>query len=73
MFISQAQAITFFAGLGRRYPNIHKVLGANLAEGSLTDADGLATKADPRGHFDLFESETADLSQTFVIIQPLVQ
>lgn len=72
MFISQPQAVTFFSGLKRRYPNIHKVLGSNLAQGALVESDRRATTPDGRGHFDLFEYETADLSIKFAIVQALV-
>jgi hypothetical protein len=72
MFISLPQAVTFFSGLRRRYPNIQKALGSNVAQGPLAETDGLATKPDQRGHFDLFESESADLPKTFRIVQSLL-
>ncbi|HVA51351.1 MAG TPA: hypothetical protein VNH11_33730 [Pirellulales bacterium] len=66
MFISQPQAVSFFTGLKRRYPNIHKVLGANLSAGTLADTDGLATTPDSRGHFDLLSPGRLTFPKHFV-------
>jgi hypothetical protein len=71
MFKSEKHARTRFMALLNKYPQIKKTIGDSLASGTLTDTDGLATKPNKSGHFDLHEFENADLLRKFSVVGPL--
>lgn len=68
---TEGQAMAFYDYLHRICKNVHKQIGDSLSFGILTQTDGLITDTDANGHFDLYESETCDLSQTFSIVKSL--
>ena len=54
--------------------NIAKDVGTHIAEGEITEADGLSTPPTSRsGHISLFESEDAQLNSKFMIVEALIQ
>lgn len=61
MFLSVAQATRFYDELAQTYKKIRLTIGTHLAEVTLAATDGLATPADPDGHFDLHEYVGVDL------------
>lgn len=68
---TEDKAIEFYDFLRNNCPNIKKQIGDSLSSGTLVHTDGMITDADSKGHFDLYESDTCDLSQTFTIIKSL--
>lgn len=68
---TERQAIDFYNYLRKNFKNVRKQIGDSLSFGTLAQTDGLITDTDTKGHFDLYESDSCDLSQTFTIVKSL--
>jgi hypothetical protein len=64
LFTNETQARARFAKLLKKHSQIYKELGDHLASGSISPANGVATKP-KSGHFDLYEWSESDLSDQF--------
>lgn len=60
-----------FCKLLKSSPNIRKTIGDSLSKGNLSSEDGMITETNTEGHFELFESTTCNLTQTFNVIKAL--
>jgi len=49
----------------RGLKNIHKILGTHIAQGVIRENDGVISKVDKHGHFNLHEFEEVDLKSQF--------
>lgn len=71
-FNSKEKAERRYSSLCKSFKRTPKVIGDSLCEGHIENEDGMVTTPDvDSGHFDLYESETCDLSSTFNIIEKL--
>lgn len=66
-----AKAETFYANLRKAFRNAASSIGDSLAEGILTNEDGMMTTPSANGHFDFYEYELCDLNKTFHITRKL--
>lgn len=71
MFDSDTKAITRYKYLKGLMRNIEKTIGTHLAQGKIRSTDGLVTKPNNQGHYDLFEFKNVNLSPNFQIIVDL--
>lgn len=67
MFVSEEKAMKHFNSLKKKNPNIAKSIGNNLAVGTIYPQDGLCSKPNRKGHFDMFEHVNTDLIPNFSI------
>ncbi|WP_187993733.1 hypothetical protein [Vibrio harveyi] len=65
MFDTEENALAKFEELQESNQHIAKSIGSFLAEGSIDVNDGLASKPNSRGHFDVFEFKDVDLLPKF--------
>lgn len=70
-FATVPQAEFFYANLRKAFKNAVTSIGDALAEGVLTNEDGLKTADGTNGHFDFYEYENCDLNITFKITKIL--
>lgn len=71
-FNSQQNAEKRYNALCKSFKRTPKAIGDSLCSGKLRNEDGMVTTPDTNsGHFDLYESTTCDLSNTFKIIEQL--
>lgn len=71
-FNSQQKAKQRYSSLFKSFKRTPKVIGDSLCGGLIENEDGMVTSSDvSSGHFDLYESETCDLSKTFKMIEKL--
>lgn len=71
-FNSQQKAEQRYSSLCKSFKRVPKVIGDSLCGGFIQNEDGMVTSPNVcSGHFDLYESETCDLSKTFNIIEVL--
>ncbi len=70
-FSSKEKAVAFYQKLKKTSPNIEKTVGTHLARGPVVPADGRVSVDRSDGHFSLWESNEANFSDKFVIIQAL--
>ena len=71
-FNNQEKAERRYSSLCKSFKRTPKVIGDSLCGGIIENDDGMITLQDlASGHFDLYESETCDLSKTFNIIEKL--
>lgn len=70
-FATVPQAESFYANLRKAFKNATISIGDALAEGILTNEDGLKTADGGNGHFDFYEYENCDLNKTFKITKIL--
>lgn len=70
-FESEEKAVAFYDYLCRVCRNVRKQIGDSLSYGVLDSTDGKITDVDAKGHFDLYEFYTCDLSTKFNIVRPL--
>ena len=70
-FASNSQAEIFFSNLQKAFKNARTSIGDALAEGMLTNEDGLKTTTSPNGHFDFYEYAQCDLNKSFKITKRL--
>lgn len=70
-FASNSQAERFYGNLQKAFKNVKSSIGDALAEGVLTNEDGLKTTTSPNGHFDFYEFEQCDLNRSFKITKGL--
>jgi hypothetical protein len=71
LFDTQENAEKRYLKLKKQIKNISKTLGTHLAEGQITQQDGVVSKTDNNGHFSLHEFNNTDLSSKFSIISSL--
>ena len=71
-FEDEVKAVTRYNELRASSPKIMNTLGDALSYGILTESDGLITDANNDTHFDLYESTSCTLSETFKIKKSLV-
>lgn len=71
LFITKDQADRFFNNLKKTNKNIGKSIGDHLAEGSINEADGMATSASPNGHYSFFEAVDVAWTGRFKIVASL--
>ena len=70
-FSTPTKAETFYANLRKAFKNISASLGDSLAEGKLSNEDGMKMATSNSGHFDFYEYEGCDLNKTFQITKNL--
>ena len=70
-FATAPQAELFYNNLRKAFKNADQTIGDSLAEGKLTNEDGLKTIESPNGHFDFYEYENCDLNKSFKITKRL--
>ena len=70
-FATHSQAEFFFSNLQKAFKNARTSIGDALAEGMLTNDDGLKTSTSPNGHFDFYEYAQCDLNKSFKITKRL--
>lgn len=70
-FDTEPHAERFYTNLRKAFKNVVSAVGDALAEGVLTDEDGLKTAESSNGHFDFYEYENCDLNKTFKITKLL--
>lgn len=66
------KALEAFAELKLNYKNIEHSVGESLFSGIITVEDGNVTPANEATHFNLFESTTCDLNNTFTFMQSMI-
>lgn len=64
-FLQEDNAIARFEELKKSIPQIGKSVGDSLYVGHIAESDGMVTVPNAETHFNLFESGTCDLNQTF--------
>jgi len=57
----------------RGLKNIDKILGTHIAQGLIIENDGVVSKVDKQGHFNLHEFEQVDLKSQFSLIYAIVE
>lgn len=72
-FTTSDKAEMFYSNLRKAFKNVSTSIGDSLAEGILTNGDGLKTIASTNGHFDFYEYEACDLNKTFQITKNLIE
>ena len=70
-FDTADHAERFYGNLRKAFKNVVNAVGDALAEGVLTNEDGLKTTEGGNGHFDFYEYENCDLNKTFIITKLL--
>lgn len=71
-FDDRQKARLRYSALCKSFKGTHKTIGDSLCGGVLENADGMVTKPDSHsGHFDLYESMSCDLSNSFKIVELL--
>lgn len=68
LFVSKDAVIDFIKAVEKRNQLIRKSLGGHVASGFVQPSDGLLSSTDTHGHFDLFESATANLASHFTAV-----
>jgi hypothetical protein len=68
LFVSKDAVVNFVKAVEKLNPNIRKSLGDHVASGFVQPSDGLLSAPDAYGHFDLFESATANVAPNFKIV-----
>jgi len=71
-FDKEANAIQKYESLKKNIKNIHRAIGDSLSKGVLDINDGMVTKINNEGHFDLYEFAKCNLSSKFVIEKELI-
>lgn len=70
-FVTSEAATRRYEDLRSTMRNIGKTLGTKLAVVPLTQADGVASKPNRKGHFDLWEAEGVDFATRFEVVLDL--
>ena len=70
-FSTPNKAELFYTNLRKAFRNISTSLGDSLAEGKLSNEDGMKTATSDNGHFDFYEYEGCNLNNTFQITKNL--
>lgn len=52
-------------------PNLYKKLGTHIANGIITQTDGIASSPDEEKHFEFFTYENIELSHKFTILESI--
>jgi hypothetical protein len=71
-FSSADVAGAIFTKLQSTSRNIHKAIGDSIALGTLQTGDGVVSKPDDDGHFELHEYAATDLLKRFTVVRELV-
>ena len=70
-FTTSERAEAFYANLLKAFKHAASSIGDSLAEGILTNDEGMMTTPSANGHFDFYEYEGCDLNKTFHITRKL--
>lgn len=70
-FDGNIKAESFYQNLCKAFRNAPSSIGDSLAEGNLSNDDGLKTETAANGHFDFYEYEGCDLNKTFQLTKRL--
>lgn len=70
-FTTSERAKAFYANLRKAFKHAASYIGDSLAEGILTNDDGMMTTPSTNGHFDFYEYEGCDLNKTFHITRKI--
>jgi hypothetical protein len=70
-FTTSERAEAFYANLRKAFKHAASSIGDSLAEGILTNDEGMMTTPSANGHFDFYEYEGCDLNKTFHITRKL--
>ena len=70
-FTTSERAEAFYANLRKAFKHVACSIGDSLAEGILTNDDGMMTTPSANGHFDFYECEGCDLNKTFHITRKI--
>lgn len=71
-FLGKKEAMAFFKEMKRNHKNFEKTVGDSLCEGVLRNDDGHVSPPDDKTHFELFESSTCNLSNSFKVTESLI-
>lgn len=71
-FLQEENAIARYEELRRSIPLIGKSVGDSIFTGHITETEGMVTPPNVESHFNLFESDTCDLHQTFTYSKSLL-
>lgn len=71
-FGTQAKAENRYKALSSSFKRISSAIGDSLANGCITNEDGMITSEDKTSHFDLYEFENCNLNKTFNITKSLI-
>ena len=69
MYVTRQQAIDRYRFLSSGHENFYKTAGDHLARGVMCADDGHGCHYHSNGHFSFFESETANLSTKFSVLE----
>ncbi len=70
-FTTSERAEAFYANLRKAFKHAASSIGDSLAEGILTNDEGMMTTPSANGHFDFYEYEGCDLNKTFYITRKI--
>ena len=70
-FTTSERAEAFYANLRKAFKHAASSIGDSLAEGILTNEEGMMTTPSANGHFDFYEYEGCDLNKTFHITRKI--
>ncbi|MCR4958515.1 MAG: hypothetical protein K6B13_07935 [Prevotella sp.] len=70
-FTTIEKAEAFYTNLRKAFRNAAVSIGDSLAQGILTNDDGMMTTPSNNGHFDFYEYEGCDLNNTFHVTKKL--
>ena len=70
-FTTSERAEAFYTNLRKAFKHAASSIGDSLAEGILTNDEGMMTTPSANGHFDFYEYEGCDLNKTFHITRKI--
>ena len=70
-FTTSDRAEAFYTNLLKAFKHAASSIGDSLAEGILTNDEGMMTTPSANGHFDFYEYEGCDLNKTFHITRKI--
>ena len=73
LFETLEQAENRLYEIAQNRKRIYKAIGTHVAEGRLTENEGISDKAQRNGHFTLFEYAEIDLQNNFKIIAQIYE
>lgn len=71
MFSTLSKIRKFYSDMEKRFPGIGDDLGRNIAKGNLKQEDGVCSKKNGRGKYNLHEYEDVNWNGRFEIIEPV--
>lgn len=72
-FDSAERAVAFYKNLTKAFKNTALTIGDALAEGNLSNDDGLKSSTGQNGHFDFYEYVNCDLNKSFHITKQITE